>query len=168
MRETRVEARVVGPGSPGFLKITLGLGQPDFGGGVQIEVRAELIPAPLRIADSRFLAVIRDGEFLRVEKASAAWRTIEERTRAVLNADWDPIGVADTVPDEYDGYIAGIYSLLSRNAPEEEIAKHLLAIEVGRMGLAGASLESLRPIAAKLRALQLPLLERAGPLPNTR
>ena len=38
----------------------------------------------------------------------AFWLTIQDQIRAVLNSDWDPIGVADIVDDEYDMYIAHI------------------------------------------------------------
>jgi hypothetical protein len=82
-------------------------------------------------------------------------RLVENRIRAVLQLDWDPIGLDDAVGDEYDSYIGSIYSLLHKGASEAEVAQHLRSIETERMGLPGASLEQLRLVGAKLRALEL-------------
>jgi len=75
------------------------------------------------------------------------------------HADWDPIGVADVVGDEYDRYVGRIYSLLASDVSEQAIAGHLLSIELERMGLGGTPMYQLVKVAAKLRNLQLPPLD---------
>ena len=37
---------------------------------------------------------------------------------------WDPIGVADTVDDEYDSYIGAIYVLIRNGADDRKISEH--------------------------------------------
>lgn len=61
------------------------------------------------------------------------------RVRQILIAQWDPIGVGDVAEaqDEYDRYAAEIAAAIGNNAAAEEIASHLLNIEVERMGLKG-------------------------------
>lgn len=52
---------------------------------------------------------------------------------------WDPVGV-EGIPeaqDEYDAYIAGIYSRLVRHAPRHELLDYLWSIETEHMGLRG-------------------------------
>jgi hypothetical protein len=160
MSERRLEAVVIGPGAPGLLKVTLGRDN----GKYVIDVPVERIPSSLRLPNSSFVAVLAGREFVRVETAGPAWIDIQDQVRTVLNAVWDPIGVADAACDEYDGYIAGIYSLLQDGASEEILARHLLSIEVDHMGLPGASMNKLLAVVAKLRELQLP--EVPGNDPN--
>lgn len=76
----------------------------------------------------------------------------------MLNAEWDPIGVADAVADEYDSYIAGIYALLRRAASPPELAEHLVRIERESMGLEGLPVERRLEVARRLRALDLPVV----------
>jgi hypothetical protein len=45
------------------------------------------------------------GDVVRVEPAGRIWLTIQDQMRVVLNGDWDPIGLADIVDDEYDTYV---------------------------------------------------------------
>jgi hypothetical protein len=45
------------------------------------------------------------------------WK-LQDDVRTVLNESWDPIGVADQSPDEYDGYIAGLHGLLQREGDD--------------------------------------------------
>jgi hypothetical protein len=50
--------------------------------------------------------------------------------------DWDPIGVARSVSDEYSAYCAGIIGLLSEGADEAAISRELSRIVQEQMGLA--------------------------------
>ena len=54
------------------------------------------------------------SKFKRVEPAGAVWLDIQRQIGAVRNEHWDPIGVADSVADEYDIYIAGLYAMLKQ------------------------------------------------------
>jgi hypothetical protein len=157
MSERRLEAAVIGPGKPGFLKVAVGRGQGQF----VADVPFERLEPSLRIPNSHFVAVVEGRELVRVEPAGRIWLTIQDEIRSVLNADWDPIGVVgDGIDDEYDMYIGRIYSLLLGDASEQAIAKHLSSIEVDRMGLTGAPMDQLLKVAAKLLKLQLPRLQR--------
>jgi hypothetical protein len=93
---------------------------------------------------------------LGVEPAGQAWIDFRDRVRAVLNAEWDPIGVAAEVTDEYDSYLGGIHSLLARDASADELAAHLLRIETETMELSPQPAERRRAAAHRLRTLQLP------------
>lgn len=148
MGERRVEATVIGPGSPGHLRVLLGQRERD--------VPSERVPPSLRIPNSQFVAVIQGGDFLRVETAGRAWLVIQDRVRAVLNANWDPIGVAGEVTDEYDSYIGVIYSMLRRGTSPEELAAHLLEIETDSMALDGLPEARRLEVARRLLALDLP------------
>jgi hypothetical protein len=155
--EIRRVVRVIGPGSPGHIKVK-DVGAPS---PYTVEVPAGRIPEHLRGANAEFVAVMRAREFLRVEAAGRAWLAIQDGIREILNSDWDPIGVAegatpdDPTFDEYESYISGIYGLLKRRATEDEVAEHLQRIEAEQMGLAGS--EATRRVAARrLLALHLP------------
>lgn len=100
------------------------------------------------------------GEFVRVESSGRAWIEIQNKIRDVLNQNWDPIGVADAVDDEYDSYIGGIYSLLQRNASVDDLAAHLQRIEREWMDIPDSSVARRLQIAQRLRALNLPKLEQ--------
>ena len=54
--------------------------------------------------------------------------------RALLNAQWDPIGVGDDAPDEYDSYAAAVYVMLRDGSSRDRIVAYLLAIERDGMG----------------------------------
>lgn len=86
-------------------------------------------------------------------------RKIQESIRLVLLRDWDPIGVQDVTEaqDEYDSYVGGVYRLLASGATAQEIAEHLLRIEMFHMGLSTSNSASLLAVAEKLRALQVNL-----------
>jgi hypothetical protein len=154
MGERRLEAVVVGPGAPGFLKVAFGGDDHRF----VADVPADRLPFSLRLPNSQFVGVVEGRDLIRVESAGWAWLGIQDQIRAVLNANWDPIGVAEDVDDEYDGYIGGIFSLLQSNASVDAIAEHLSRIEVERMGLASSPFTELRKVAVKLRTLQLPVV----------
>lgn len=155
MRERRLEAVVVGPGKPGILRVALSRGEEQF----VIDVPCELLRPALRLPNSQFVAVVAGRELVREEPAGRIWLAIQDRIRIVLNTDWDPIGVADIVDYEYDGYIGHIYSLLAHDESEQAIANHLLSIERERMGLAGTPMNQLLKVATELRKLQLPPLD---------
>jgi hypothetical protein len=131
--ERRLEAVVLGPGRPGHVKVALDRGQHQF----VTDVPFELLRHSLRMPNSEFVAVVNGRELVRIEPAGRIWLTIQDQIRAVLNSDWDPIGVADVVDDEYDMYIGQIHSLLAKDSSEQAIADHLLRIELKRMGLTG-------------------------------
>ena len=156
--ERRLEAVVLGPGRPGQLRVALGRGEHKF----VADVPSELLQPSLRMPNSEFVAVVNGRELVRIEPAGRIWLTIQDQIRAVLNGDWDPIGVADIVDDEYDSYIGQIYSLLATDSSEQAIADHLLRIELERMGLTGMPMNQLLQVAANLRSLQLPSLENPG------
>jgi hypothetical protein len=150
--ERRLEAEVIGPGTPGKLRLTLGRGGNQF----VSEVPAELLQPALRMPNSQFVAVVRGRDFVRTEPAGRIWLTIQDQIRIVLNSAWDPLGVADIADDGYDMYIGHIYALLSTHEGDQAIADHLLWIEVNRMGLSGSPQERLLQVAASLRSLELP------------
>lgn len=156
--ERRLEAVVIGPGRPGNLRIALGRGQNQF----VTEVAATLLQPSLRMANSEFVAIVKGRELVEVEPAGRVWLTIQDQIRKVLNCDWDPIGVAEMVDDEYDMYIGHIYSLLSKEADDQEIADYLLWVEIERMGMTGTLMIQLLSVAAKLRSLPLPRLDKPG------
>jgi hypothetical protein len=153
--ERRLEAIVVGPGKPGLLRVALGRGGQQF----VVDAPCELLQPSLRIPNSRFVAVVEGREIVRVESAGRIWLAIQDQIRSVLNTDWDPIGVADSVYDEYDGYIGRIYSLLIQGVSEKTIAEHLLSIERERVGLRGTPMIQLQRVATLLRELRLPSLD---------
>jgi hypothetical protein len=150
--EIRLEATVLGPGRPGQVKVTLRRGQQQF----VADVAVELLPSSLRLPNSEFVAVVKGQDVVSVELDGQAWLTIQNRVRDVLNRDWDPIGVAEVVADEYDMYIGQIHSLLAKSASEEEIAEYLLWVEVERMGLTGTPVDQRLLVAKNLRELHLP------------
>jgi len=156
--ERRLEV-VLGPGGPGQVKVALGRGQDQF----VADVPVELLQRSVRIPNSEFVAVVKGRELVRNEPAGRVWLVIQDQLRAVLNSDWDPIGVADIVDDEYDMYIGHIHSLLATDAAEQAIADHFLWIELERMGLTGTPMDELLGVAATLRNLQLPSMENHGP-----
>src|ERR1700739_3777335 len=127
--ERRLEAVVLGPGQPGQLKVTFGRGQKQF----VADFSVELLPPSLRLPNSTFVAVVQGRDFVRVEPAGRVWLTIQDQIRAVLNSDWDPVGVVtDNIDDEYDMYIGHIYSLLTRDSSEQDIAEYMLWVELER------------------------------------
>jgi hypothetical protein len=161
MNERRLEAVLLGPGKPGLLRVSLGRGDKKF----VADVPFDILPPPLRLPNSQFVAVVDGRELVRVEPDGRTWLTIQDQVRSVLNADWDPIGVADINDGEYDRYIGHIYSLVASNASERTIAEHMLLIERERMQLQGTPMDQLLKVAAKLRSLPLPSPDRANPQP---
>jgi hypothetical protein len=154
MSERRLEATVIGPGASGFLKISIGTGQGQF----VADVPADRLPASLRLPNAQFVAIVEGRDLVRVETAGTIWLNIQDQIRSVLNDSWDPIGVAGNVRDEYDGYIADLYTLLQLEKSDEPIIQHLRRIEADRMGLVAPSRERLQEVVRKLRQLTLPSL----------
>src|SRR5262245_21447922 len=120
------------------------------------DVAAEKIPPDLRLPNSTFVAVVLHRDLVRVEPFGDGLLEIENRIRVVLNVEWDTIGVAGIVDDEYDGDIAGILGLLERNATTETIAQHLKSIEVEWIGLRASPHHKLPAMAEALGKLHLP------------
>ncbi len=116
--ERRLQSTVLGPGLPGYLRVSLGSGKGQF----TSEVSINLIPLQLRTPNSEFVAVVRERDFVRIEPEGRPWLVIQDRIRAVLNAEWDPSGVAKQFEDEYDMYIDHIYSLIRAGASERAVA----------------------------------------------
>jgi hypothetical protein len=155
--ERRLEATVLGPGRPGQMKVTLGHGQERF----VADVPVELLPSSLRMPNSEFVALVKGRDVVSVEPDGQAWLTIQNQMRDILNRDWDPIGVADIVADEYDMYIGQIHSLVAKPTSEKEIADYLLWVEVERMGLTGTPIDQRLLVAKNLRELHLPTLRNS-------
>jgi hypothetical protein len=153
--ERRLEAVVLGPGRPGEVQVTLGRGQQQF----VADVPVGLLDPSLRMPNSEFVAVVNGRDVVRVEPEGKPWIIIQNQIREVLNRDWDPIGVADVVDDEYDGYIGRIYSLLSKHASDKDISGYLLWVEVEQMGLTRTPNDERLRVARNLQGLRLPALE---------
>jgi hypothetical protein len=67
-------------------------------------------------------------------------RHYQAAIRIVLLAEWDPIGISEIpeAQDEYDSYVGGVYSLLTRRyVDRHEVFAHLWQIETEYMGLNG-------------------------------
>jgi hypothetical protein len=158
MNGIRRRVTIVGPGATGFVRASYRLEPADT---VFIDVPSEHLPVNLRVPNSTFVAVIFGRNLVRVEPDGEKWLEIQDRIRDVLNRQWDPIGVADIVEDEYEGYIGEIYGLLKSGSSEAEIAEHLRSIEADKMELRVSPLEKLRSVAESLHGLDLPDV-RAG------
>ncbi len=148
MDERRVEARVIGPGARGHLRVRLGQREQD--------VPMDRLPPTLRALNSEFVAVVQGGNLLRIDALGPAWLDIQDKVRSVLNRSWDPIGIAGDVEDEYDSYIADIYEMLRVGSSPHDLAAHLLQIETESMGLHGSPGLQRLEVARQLLALELP------------
>lgn len=89
-----------------------------------------------------------------MEKYAA--RRVKQEIDRVLWEVWDPIGVNKfpDARDEYGRYVNGVFELLTSDASDAEIAKHLATITIERMELAPNVSISLA--VAALRAIPLP------------
>jgi hypothetical protein len=78
-------------------------------------------------------------------------RALRHYCDEVLYYHWDPIGVSEApaARDEYDSYVSGVVSLVTRGATEEEIVAFLTNIETSHMGLT-SNLERARLAAGIL------------------
>ncbi len=86
-------------------------------------------------------------------------KEIQDQIRSILLTDWDPIGVGEIpeAADEYDGYIGGIYRLLSSHASVDDVARHLHEIVISLIGLSSGAEGDHRDVAQKLCALDVRL-----------
>jgi hypothetical protein len=71
-----------------------------------------------------------------LDKAQSRQRIAEIRQ---LWNEWDPIGVAGSVDDEYNAYLAPTLRLLERNASIEEIVAYVHWVTLEHMGLSQVS-----------------------------
>ena len=156
MSERRIQATVIGPARPGLVKIELGSGNTKHAADIPVD----RIPPHLRIPNSVFLAVMFGGELVRVEDFDQQLIDTQERIRAVLNTQWNPIGAAHAVDDEYDSYISGIMAFLEGGATADQLAEHLRLIEVDQMTLRESPWNKLLAVAEALCSIQL---RRRGP-----
>ncbi len=82
-------------------------------------------------------------------------RQVQNQISRILWGQWDPIGVQGdpNAWGEYDAYVGGVYDLLVRGAPDDEVIEHLRRLETETMGLPGSSKAHLAAIAAALRGV---------------
>jgi hypothetical protein len=153
MSGVRRRVTIIGPGARGLLRARYQL-EPDE--TVGIDVPSEKLPPELRLPNATFVGFIIGGDLVRVEADGETWLEIQNRIRDVLNQQWDPIGVADIVGDEYDGYIGEIHGLLKNGASLVAIAEHLRSIEAVRMQVRVSPPEKLHSVAESLQRLELP------------
>jgi hypothetical protein len=83
------------------------------------------------------------------KEASRRWR---RRIREVMNNEWDPIGVADQVPDEYDRYVGKVAAMLREGASDEDLFRYLHWVETVHIGMPGNE-GRLRKVIAAIRAI---------------
>ena len=62
-----------------------------------------------------------------------------EAIKRILRFDWDPIGVGEISPDEYDGYAMHLFTILHQDAAEQDVETYLNWAEVEHMGLSQPS-----------------------------
>jgi hypothetical protein len=106
------------------------------------------------------------------EKLAPNELELYRRVDEVLHYIWDPIGIAG-VPearDEYYGYLAKVYSLLSGRADDEAIRAYLLNIERDRMSIAitDSSKARVERVVESIRGWQRCISEKSeGNNPST-
>jgi len=93
----------------------------------------------------------------KIDKAES--RRIRVEIRRVLLNVWDPIGVKDepSAQDEYDGYLGGLYELLTTGASDETVENHLWQIVAVNMGLDVAKKSDMTETVEALRRIQIEL-----------
>ena len=145
-----MKAQVIGSGAFGHLRVRLG--------ARDLDVPLAVLPPRLRTPNAEFVAVVSRGNVIGAEPHGSAWLETQDRVREVFNSEWDPIGVAADVADEYDIYIAEVFELLRDRRPESDIARHLKRIETESMGLSDTGDERRIRTARCLLALDLPTM----------
>jgi hypothetical protein len=90
----------------------------------------------------------------KIDKAES--RRIRVEIRSVLLNVWDPIGVKNepSAQDEYDGYLGGLYELLTTGASDEAVQNHLWQIVAVNMGLDAAKKSDMKETVQALRRIQ--------------
>jgi len=80
---------------------------------------------------------------------------LENKIRALLMREWDPIGIHDepAAHDEYDSYVPHVASMIQSQKTPEELAEYLLSVEKAKMGLNGDA-NRARSVATQLSALR--------------
>ena len=93
----------------------------------------------------------------KIDKAES--RRIRVEIRRVLLNVWDPIGVKDepSAQDEYDGYLGGLYELLTTGASDETVENHLWQIVAVNMGLDVAKKSDMTATVEAHRRIQIEL-----------
>jgi len=83
-------------------------------------------------------------------------RRIRVEIRHVLMNVWDPIGVKDepNAQDEYDCSLGSLFTLLTTNATDDQIAEYLWRQGTEHMGLS-LQKEAMYPTVAALRKIPL-------------
>jgi hypothetical protein len=92
-----------------------------------------------------------------MEKNAA--RRVKQEIDGILWEEWDPIGMKGMFPkarDEYNGYVNGVFLLLTAGANDTQLAEHLLFIVTETMGLSGATIADMYPTVTALRGIALP------------
>jgi hypothetical protein len=82
--------------------------------------------------------------------ASRIWRA---KIRNVLNQEWDPIGVADSIDDEYNSYVGDIARLIRENATDDNLMRYLEWAESVHMGFGRFNQERGRKVVSAIREL---------------
>ncbi|MEO6036299.1 MAG: hypothetical protein ABIQ35_13665 [Verrucomicrobiota bacterium] len=81
---------------------------------------------------------------------------IQNSIRTILLEDWNPVSDSKVPTDEYDGYIGGVYRLLTSNPSEDEIIDYLCDVEKKSFGFSPER-SKLLSVAKKLKALNIKL-----------
>jgi hypothetical protein len=84
-------------------------------------------------------------------------RDIMQAINAVLENDWDPIGVGASAesPGEYNAYVGRVYRLLASRPAAAQVAALLRSIETDELGLHSASTERRQNAAVRLLAVDI-------------
>ena len=77
-----MRARVIGPSANGCLRVTV---QGPDDRSTEVDVPVERILSGLRMPNCEFVAVMRYGEFKRVESNGEAWLEVQRQIRAVAH-----------------------------------------------------------------------------------
>ena len=83
------------------------------------------------------------------KEASRRWR---RQIRDILNSEWDPLGIAQDVTDEYDTYVGKLTAILREAASDDDLPRYLRWAETEHMGLRGDEAQ-LHRVIASIRSL---------------
>jgi hypothetical protein len=95
-----------------------------------------------------WISTATNGHHLPSDVGLSEYQAAHRELRALLN-EWDPIGVASEVEDEYDSLIPYLYKRLQRGAREQQLLAFLTEELVERFGLEPRP-EADRRVAAEL------------------
>jgi hypothetical protein len=87
-------------------------------------------------------------------------RLLRAQIHDVLLDIWDPIGIKDepNAQNEYDGYVGGLYDLLTSGAPDSALLDYLHHAVYENIGL-DATREDMRDTVSALRKIDFPELD---------